>query len=340
MPANAEEIAKEGELQILLNIFGENLIEATYPFTNTPILKARSEGEGYRITLECSKETFGKIQRPVGPLADELPAFNDIFECLTSNGILPFTNQKEAISRMNMLRSLRKKVFFCLDTNLLYQRFASNSRALDPRDAIIVDIVLNEVECQLNYKYKPDQIYALKEAVPYNKMLMDEFSNKKMKTSRKAAYFAKNELKRVRDGGALIVESQEKSTDDKEANDRFIVHALKQVEKERGVYPVMLTADNAITGICDLEGIEYVYLKLPNEAAELRATPAQMRALLFSLAAILGAVRVNSVVLFSEYRGKETLEEMKLSFLNNETMDEFKRGVGICRRLMALGIEH
>lgn len=339
MSANPEEIVTEDELQILLNIFREGIIEVTYPFTNTPVLKARSEGQGYLITLECSKESFDKIQRPVGPLADELPSFNDVFECLTANGILGFANQGAAIDRMNLLRSLRKKVFFCLDTNLLYHRFMSNSKALDPRDAMIVDIVLNEIECQLNYKYRPDQVHALKAIVPYNKMLMDEFRNKKMKTSRKAAYFAKNELKRVRDGGALMVESLEKSTDDKEANDRSIVHALKQVEKERGIYPVMLTADNMMTNICDLESIEYVYLKVPNEATELQATPAQMRSLLYSLAAELGAVRVNSVVIFSEYHGKETLEKLKLSFLHKQTMDEFTRGVGICRRLMVLGIE-
>ncbi|HPC28081.1 MAG TPA: hypothetical protein PKX17_05070, partial [Candidatus Methanomethylicus sp.] len=58
MPLTPEEMATEDELQILLNIFGDGQIEAAYPFTNTPILKARAEGDGYLLTMELASERF------------------------------------------------------------------------------------------------------------------------------------------------------------------------------------------------------------------------------------------------------------------------------------------
>jgi len=339
MPLAPEEMATEDELQILLNIFGDGQIEATYPFTNTPIFKARVEGESYRLTIACDKACLDRIARPPGPLADEMPSFSDVVECLTSSGMIGFANQGEAIARINQLRGLRRKAFFCLDTNLLYRRFISNWRAVDPRDTILVDTVQNEVESQLNYKYTPDQVFVLKSAAPFDRALMDEFVNKRMKTSRKAAYFAMSELKHIRNGGALMANAPGQSGPDKEANDLLIARALRHAEAERGIYPVMLTADSMMTTICDAESIECVYLKMPFEAGTLAGTPRQMRSLIFSLAVAFGAVRVNSAVIFSEYRGKDALENARLHFLNTGTMNEFVKGVGICRSLLSLGIE-
>lgn len=340
MQVAQEATATEDELQILLNIYGEGLIEATYPFTNTPLLKARSEGEDYRITLACDKGCFDRIVRPTGPLADELPSFSDITECLTTSGILPFDNQREATNRINQLRGLRRKVFFCVDTNLVYRHFVSNWRLVDPRDVLLVSTVQNEVEAQLNYKYDRDQLFSLKSVVPFDRQLVEELSNKRMKTSRKAAYFAMSELKHIRNGGALIADAPGQSGSDKEANDLLMVKALRQVERERAVYPVMLTADSMMTTLCDAEGIECVYLKMPHDAIGAAcASPDRLRSLLFSLAAMLGVVRVNSVLIYSEYRGKDTLEMLKISFLHRETMTEFTRGLKICREILALGID-
>jgi hypothetical protein len=66
MPLAPEEMATEDELQILLNIFGDGQIEATYPFTNTPIFKARVEGESYRLTIACDKACLDRIARRRG----------------------------------------------------------------------------------------------------------------------------------------------------------------------------------------------------------------------------------------------------------------------------------
>ncbi|HRR55108.1 MAG TPA: hypothetical protein P5290_07165, partial [Candidatus Methanomethylicus sp.] len=304
-----------------------------------PILKARAEGDGYRLSIACDKAYFDKIARPPGPLADEMPSFSDVVECLTSSGMIGFANQGEAIARINQLRGLKRKAFFCIDTNLLYRRFISNWRVVDPRDTILVDTVQNEVESQLNYKYTPDQVFALKSAAQFEKALMEEFVNKRMKTSRKAAYFAMSELKHIRNGGALMADAPGQSGSDKEANDLLIARALRHAEKERGIYPVMLTADSMMTTICEAESIEFVYLKMPFEVGTFAGTPRQMRALIFSLAVVFGAIKVNSVVIFSEYRGKDALEKARLHFLNTGIKDEFVKGVGICRSLLSLGIE-
>jgi len=55
---------------------------------------------------------------------------------------------------------------------------------------------------------------------------------------------------------------------------------------------------------------------------------------------VFGVVRLNSVVVFGEFKGKKGFDELKLRFLDESLYDEFSRHLRICRRLMRLGIEN
>jgi hypothetical protein len=54
---------------------------------------------------------------------------------------------------------------------------------------------------------------------------------------------------------------------------------------------------------------------------------------------VFGVIRLNSVVVFGEFKGKKKIEELKLRFLDNEFWKSFEKHLRICRRLMELGIK-
>lgn len=64
-----------------------------------------------------------------------------------------------------------------------------------------------------------------------------------------------------------------------------------------------------------------------------------MLSLIYNLAMVFGVVRLNSVVVFGEFRGKKSIDELKLRFLDEKLFERFEKHLRICRRLMKLGIK-
>ncbi|MDI9642138.1 MAG: hypothetical protein QFX37_01285 [Archaeoglobales archaeon] len=50
-------------------------------------------------------------------------------------------------------------------------------------------------------------------------------------------------------------------------------------------------------------------------------------------------IRLNSVVIFDEFKDKNSIDELKLRFLDDELWKSFDKNLRIFRRLMSLGIE-
>jgi hypothetical protein len=205
------------------------------------------------------------------------------------------------------------------------------------RDIVLVDTVKQEIESSLNFKYSPSLISELKKLVRYQSFLLDEWVNKRMKKSRKA-YIALREYREIRDR-AIEVEGVEKSTNDSEQNDRIIVRTVKRFEKERSSLPILLTADISMVDICELEGIEYFLFEFPHVIEADYCSAESMLELVYSLAVVFGLIRLNSVVIFGEFKGKSRMDELKLRFLDEKIFEKFERDLRICRKLMALGIE-
>ena len=328
VPAS-ELIITRDELQILLNAMDE--ISVMYPFyRHFRLLTAKPEEGLYRLKVFVGEADFEREM-----LDCEMPSYSDFLECLLSSGVVRYSNEEEFREMLKHYESLRKKVYFCPDTNIIYHRFISNSSL---RGILLVDTVKEEIEAALNFKYSPHQISELKRLVRYQEFLLDEWVNRRMKKSRRAAYIALREYRNVRDL-AVEVEGVEKSTNDSEQNDRIIVKTVRRFEKERNALPVLLTADVSMADICELEGIEHFLFKYPHAVKADACTAQQMLELIYSLATVFGVIRLNSTVIFGEFRGKSRYEDLKLRFLDEKMVEEFEKDLRICRRLMGLGIE-
>ncbi len=333
-----EEIASADELQILLNLVDE--ISLMYPlYSRFQLFEAKPEGEGYKLSIKQGEVDFERQQSYFDHLADEMPSYSDFAECLLVSGVISYENSEEFKDMLNHYRSLKKRVYFCPDTNVIYHRFMSVSSLFKPEEIILVNTTGEEIESSLNFKYASSIISELKRLTKYQPFLLDEFLNRRMKKSRLAAYIAMKEYRELRMQG-IEVEGVERSTDDKEMNDFIIVRTLRRFEKERAAMPVLLTADRQMADICEAEGVEYFHFSIPHAVRADYCDSTSLINLIYNLACVFGVVRLNSVVVFGEFRGKKGFDELKLRFLDENLYDEFGRHLRICRRLMRLGIEN
>ncbi|WP_456467964.1 hypothetical protein [Archaeoglobus sp.] len=91
--------------------------------------------------------------------------------------------------------------------------------------------------------------------------------------------------------------------------------------------------------LCEAEGIEHIHFSLPHAVEADFCSHSSMLRLICNLAMVFGVIRLNSVVVFGEFRGKKRIEELKLRFLDDSLWEEFEKHLRICRRLMKLGIQ-
>lgn len=326
------------ELQILLNLVDD--ISVMYPlYSHFQLFEARPEGDGYRLSIKQGEVDFQSQQSYFDHLADEMPSYSDFAECLLASGVITYENMERFRDILNSYRSLKKRVYFCPDTNVIYHRFLTASSPVKHGEVMLVETTREEIEASLNFKYTSSIISDLKRLARYQPFLLDEFLNRRMKKSRLAAYVAMKEYRELRKL-AVEVEGVEKSTEDKEANDFIIVKTLRRFEKERAALPVLLTADRQMADICEAEGVEYFYFTIPHAVMADYCDNTSLINLIYSLASVFGVIRLNSVVIFGEFRGKKGFEELKLRFLDNQLYQDFSRHLRICRRLMRLGIRN
>jgi len=325
-----EAVVSTDELQILLNLVDE--ISVMYPlYKHFDVIKAEPEEGGYRLKIMQGDVDFEE-QR----LHEELPSYSDFLQCLLAAGVIQYENQETFDEHLKACRILSKPLFLSPDTNVLYHRFLTNS-TIDLREVLLVDTVREEIEASLNFKYSPEQISEIKRGARYQQFLLDELVNRRMKKSRLAciALAEYRELRRY----AVEIEGVERSTNDKEQNDLIIAKTLRRFEKERAALPVMLTADRQMADLCEAEGIEHFHFTLPHAVQADFCSSRSMRRMIYNLAMVFGVVRLNSVVIFGEFKGKKGIEQLKLRFLDEELWKGFEKHLRICRRLMRLGIK-
>ena len=104
--------------------------------------------------------------------------------------------------------------------------------------------------------------------------------------------------------------------------------------------PVLLTADRQMADICRAESLEHFHFSIPLAVKADYCDCNSLINLIYNLACVFGVVRLNSIVVFGEFKGKKGFDELKLRFLDESLYDEFSRHLRICRRLMRLGIEN
>jgi len=328
------------ELQILLNLFGKE-VRIKYPLYNFDFLLAKEHESGYRITITCNERDFDKELAHFGNQKKELPAYSDLRAGLLSAGVLKYENFDEFLEKLKSYRNLNKDIKFSLDTNMLYFRFTTNNKLIKPSEIVLVETVGDEIKAKLNYKYNPNKLAAIKKSAKVQKQLLDELWNRRMKRSRKAAYIALREYKMLLDGVADELEEVKQSSADSRDNDMIIVKTLTHLECAGHTFPILITADDSMADLCNAEGLEYFKFDLPHLIDADYCTAKPLAGFIFNLAVVFGFIKINSVIIFGEFRGKSSNypDELKLEFLNENLQHDFERDLRICRRLMKLGIE-
>ncbi|MBY8999017.1 MAG: hypothetical protein KGD60_14920, partial [Candidatus Thorarchaeota archaeon] len=145
-------------------------------------------------------------------------------------------------------------------------------------------------------------------------------------------YLAMRNYISIRDR-AIPEKGIEKSQKSSSENDRILVRTLNQYEQ---ALPVLLTADEAITDICNLQDVEHFLFKLPHDHKVQHCTYKQLIKLALNLAGVFGFIKINSAILFGEFRRKRDLNEFKILLLDENMDKALKRDLNICRRLIDL----
>jgi hypothetical protein len=327
------------ELQILLNLMGGH-VKVNYPLYPFRLFDARYEDDGYRLKLDCRDSDFDKELRQYRELSYELPTYSDLRQSMISAGVLRYQNLKEFAKKLKAYHNMSKDVKFSLDTNMLYYKFVSNFKLIKPNELVMVKVVGEEIEDKLNHKYKHNQIKSLRRAARYQGQLFDELWNRKNKASRKAAYVASREYQYLMAGIADELDTVKPPRNSDWSNDRLIAETLIDLEHTSHVLPVLLTADDALVDICKTEGLEYFKFDIPYRIDIEHCNPSGFSELVFILAVTFGFVKLNSVVVFGEFKGKTSNrpDELKLMFLDENLHHRFIKDLKICRKLVKLTI--
>ncbi len=332
-----EEKICEEELQILINLLEEKL-EVKYPLYEIKLLEATPKGEGYSLKFYPEKADFQKRFEEVSKycsneLREDLPRFRDFFEVLLASGVISYRNLEEFQRQIESYERLKKGIVFCPDTNVLYHRFFSNFFKRLPEKIGIVDIVKNEIERRMNYKYRGGEIEEYF-SLP-NGHLMRDLRNRRNLKSRRAAYLAMEEFKHIKPSVLTISSKGIRGKDD----DEKIVKSVKKFDNENPTLAVLLTADIALTDVAEMEGIEYFLFEIPKigEISKSYIDAKRLRRLIFTLSAIFGVIELNSCIIYGEFGGKTKTDEMKV-VCDDSLGRKLRHHLNICRLLLSLQI--
>ncbi|MHA1410692.1 MAG: hypothetical protein ACTSQY_10375 [Candidatus Odinarchaeia archaeon] len=327
------------EIPILMNCIGEKII-VEYPiYADFKILTTTWEADAYNLKINKNKASFERKADKFDEYREELPSYNDLIECLLASGVLKYENYDEFKQKTKFLKQLSKPVVFSPDSNNLYHRFPSSCSEIEPQNFLITSIVKNEIYSLINHKYSKNDIMEMKKNAEFNKPLFDELYNKGTKKSRKAAYLAREEFLYLKNKNARIDDYDSGRFEDKEKNDELIVKRLKEWGDKESKHVYMLTADNLMARLCEMEGVEYFQFKIPHEVNISKCDFYNFSKLIYNLACVMGVIKLNSVIVFGEYKGKSNPINLKLRFADGKLYNTFIKHVGICRRLNDIGIQ-
>lgn len=332
-------VIQRDELQILLNLFGDQSVMIDYPLFDLKLIQAKTSGDGYRIRVLSDEEDYEGLYEDYSSYVNELPSYDDIRYCMLLSEIIQYDNIDDFKEMLKVYERLGKIVYFALDTNMLYQGFPSQATYMKNPRYLVVDTVYNEVESSVNYKYKPFHIHEMQECAHYHAELLENLENRKMKKARKAAHVAMKEYHYIREY-VKEIKADLPSTTHSEKNDHIIVNAVRNFDAENSyAYPVFLTADTNASNLCEGKGPDCFHFTYPSSLDARECTSDQLVKLIYWFAIVNGFIKCNSVIVCGEFghKGRDD-DSLKLMFQDRKLFETFKQELGICRRLMALSI--
>lgn len=322
------------ELTIFLNQQSAT-IEIDYPLTSEQIATFTAEDKGYQVEVHIDDAPAGFSDSELWD--HEKPSYNDYIQCFLASDLIPYKNHEQILMEIHSYQLPRAKILFAPDTNLFYNRFPGNN-VIAPGDLLIVDSVHKEINRMLNKKYNPRQLAEIKRTVRYQKHILDEFINRRMKQSRKAYNLALQEYLSVVNRAFHVIQTDD-LRQDKELNDALFCEAVAEYKSmNNGTYPIVLTADRLFPDLCKSHGLPSIFFELPTTINVEYSTPRKLRDLICNLAGVLGVVKVNKTLVYGEYREKQGIDKYKLDYLSGETPLVLERELEICRALRKLNI--
>ncbi|MBD3229740.1 MAG: hypothetical protein GF329_16280 [Candidatus Lokiarchaeota archaeon] len=328
-----EVVIKPSELQLLLNKFSS--FEILYPiFSDHIIMKGKpNTNDGY--LLDVNDVNLNHVFKCDRNIKSEIPDQSDLLECLLASSCIHYNNLIQFKNKCDHYGDLHKKIYFAADTNIFYHRFISRSLISDSK-IVCPPTVRDEIQLKVNDKYSRQDIRRLKSNLDNNEHLFNELNNRRIKDSRKAAYFAKLEYKKI---NKILTDEVDIEINNYKDYDLKIVKELKNFEFQTRSSIILLTADRSIIDYCDLDNLGYFLFDYPSEIDNIHSSPSQLRELLFNLSCSFGFIKINNVIIFGEFSGKHAADELKLKFLNASLFEDFKKDLRICRRLGNLKID-
>jgi hypothetical protein len=94
-----------------------------------------------------------------------------------------------------------------------------------------------------------------------------------------------------------------------------------------------------LVDLCESLGVDYYLFEYPTTISPQKCSPEKLCNLICNLAGALGLVKVNNLIIYSEFRGKTGFDQYKLHYLSGETPIILERDLEICRELVKLKIE-
>ena len=323
------------ELQIYINQLHFK-IEVDYPITNQQIFTAEPEDKHYELELHVSSDDFDEYTN--SELWDqEKPNYNDYVHSFLASNLITYPNLNDYREQINGTRKSRREYVYAPDTNLFYNKFISTGE-IQSNELLIVNSVQKEITRMLNKKYSSNQISEMRREVRYQKQVLDKFSNQRMKRSRKARNLALQEYLQYADKSYATIQTKD-LVDDKEENDMIFVESIRDYQNKGNTRPVILTCDKLLTDLCVSLGVDYFFFEFPQTIQRINPTPTQLCELLCNLAGVLGVIKINNTLLYSEFIGKQDITQNQLTYISGKIPEKFARDLEICQGLSKLGIE-
>jgi hypothetical protein len=332
----------ESELQILLNLLDDDLT-IEYPPYDFDLFTAKPKGTQYEFDASGKKKEFEKIVYSHPECLDELPDYHDYMDCMLSSGVIGYDNAYDFHKLLTDLRGWpeTKQACFCPDTNILYHRFFSNFGKIKTNEVVLIKTTEQEIKAALSHRYDQHTIDVLRKLKMSRKQLFDEIIHGRTKNARRAMYLAQPEYRRMKNNPLHILSGVEESRPDNEYNDAIIVKTACEARQKGFEYLFLLTADAGVSRRCEEVSLRHFLFKVPMESHSSRCSSYEFCEFLYNLARVFGFIKINSVILFGEFRDKDQAKpnQLKVEIANEHLFAEAKRHLTICRGLSALGIK-
>ena len=307
------------------------------------LLISKSKGSFYEFDSQGKKKLFDQSLSLYPDSFEELPGYHDFVDCMLSSGVIAYENVNKFNHLFDQIRKWpeTKQACFCPDTNIFYHRFFSNYSKIKSNEVVLIKTIEDEIKAALSHKYDQQILDVVKTLNTTQKKLFDEIIKRRTKNARRAAYLAQRELRKIKYGALEVLSGVRESKPDNDYNDEIIVKTACKAKQDRYDFLYLLTADAGVAHRCDNSQLSCFLFTVPLDSSSVRCSNHAFCELVYDLARVFGFIKLNSVVLFGEFRDRYLAkpDQIMVEIPNEKLFSEVEKHLKICRGLSSLGIK-